>query len=545
MQPGCASKGSPGGGPVDKTPPEIIYTFPKTDSVNIKSLKAVEIHFSESIDDVSIFNNIFISPPIKFKVEWESDTELSILFKDSLKTNQTYVVVIGAKVKDIRGNKLSSSFQLAFATGNKIDKGSISGKVWGGEKNESYSVFVYDLQAGLKRFDRSVPDYISQTGKNNTYTVNYLRNGIYRLFAINDQNNNLIIDANLEKLGIPYRDILIDSSHAIFKGLNFQLTKIDTLPPKLSFVRALGNTQVNLNFSEKVKVNSLDQIVITDSISSQPIKIYAASESIEADNILEVFTSAMDSGNIYLCSVSNFADNNGNALKDTMLTFLAKGFAKRDSFKIVAINPADSSLNEHPNRSIIFEFSNPLDKELFTKNFRVLAKDSSKISGIFKFPSANAVEFKPLLPFELNKFYTMLLLAKNIKNVWGDALSDSLINRSFKISDGNNFGEISGNILFESEKIIDSQVQAENYKNTKNIYSTWAATGSKYIIKNIPDGIYRMHAFLDMDTNNVFSAGNLFPFTYSEPFITREDTIKVRKRWESSNVDFSFLKTGN
>ena len=46
----CAYKVGPSGGPEDKTPPKIIYTFPSPDSINIKQLSYLEFHFSEGVD---------------------------------------------------------------------------------------------------------------------------------------------------------------------------------------------------------------------------------------------------------------------------------------------------------------------------------------------------------------------------------------------------------------------------------------------------------------------------------------------------------------
>ena len=321
---GCASKGTPGGGPIDKTPPEIFKTFPAPDSINVKSLNFIEIEFSEIINESSIANNIFISPPLKFDAEWDSDTKLFINFKDSLKVNQTYVVVIGSKVTDLRGNKLSSSFQLAFSTGSKIDKGSISGKIYGIEKNTSYSIFAYELRLPQKNFNKDLPDYISQTGNNNKYEINYLKNGTYRVFAVDDQNNNLLIDTNLEKVGIPYADVSIDSNKLSFKNLNFNPIKIDTTAPRLSYAKPIHNRQVNLIFTEKIVLDSLKQVSIIDSISSDLINILATSENIEDDNILEVFTSPMDSGNVYLCSLSYFSDLSGNISADTTISFTSR-----------------------------------------------------------------------------------------------------------------------------------------------------------------------------------------------------------------------------
>ena len=38
----CATRGRPSGGPVDKIPPEIIYTFPSVDSIGVKYLNEIK-----------------------------------------------------------------------------------------------------------------------------------------------------------------------------------------------------------------------------------------------------------------------------------------------------------------------------------------------------------------------------------------------------------------------------------------------------------------------------------------------------------------------
>lgn len=539
---GCASKGTPSGGPIDKTPPEIIYSFPEQDSVNVKDLKSVIIHFSESIDESSVANNIFISPPLKFEAEWDSDTELFIHLIDTLHLNQTYVVVIGAKVKDIRGNNLPSTYQLAFSTGSKIDRGNISGKVYDQDKNQSYSIFVYRLKSEFIDLASVLPDYISQTGGDNKYTVDYLRYGLYRVFAVADQNNNMLVDVNSEKLGIPYIDIQIDSSFQSFKNLNFRLTKIDTTAPSLNFVRSINSNQLNLNFSEKVIIDSMVQISIFDSVSSNPVTIFTTSENIEADNVLEVYTSRMDSGNVYLCKVTNFSDLSGNISETSTHSFSARGFSVPDSFSIVSFTPADSVLTIHPNSVIYLEFSNPINKQLFVENFKLTSTDIPNVNGYMIYPSAYEIEFHPDNSLILDHFYNIHLNLRNIRNVWGDSLGDSLLLRSFKINSGDDYGDISGMIVPSNNQKIDTYIQAENYKDKTKYFSTWVITGNTYKINNVPDGIYSMSAYFDSDSNSVFSAGNLFPFTYSEPFIVREDTVKVRKRWESGDVNLFLPK---
>ena len=542
---GCASKRAPGGGPIDKTAPEIIYTFPTADSIGIKDLSVIKIEFSESIDESSIANNVFISPPLKFDLEWQSDVDLEIQLKDSLKANQTYVIVIGTKVKDIRNNKLSESVQLAFSTGDQIDRGRISGKVYGLNKNQTFSLFAFGLLSDTISFIKSKPDYISQTGNSGNYLLNYLKLGSYRVFAVDDQNSNLLIDSDFEKVGIPYTDVFIDSSNNSFSGLNFRITKIDTTVPKLTIVRPINNRQINLRLSERVILKSLNQIEIRDSISSSPITILATSPKIDENNTLEVYTSPMDSGTVYFCTLKSFADSSMNTARDTIQYFMAAAFLEMDTFKVVTISPEDSTWSAHPGLSFYFEVSNPLDRQSVVKNYIVAKQNRDTVKGRFLFPSAYEVEFIPDTHLTLDSIYTLQINYSQIKNVWGGTLGDSTLTRHIKISNGDDFGEIAGRVHDEGSGALKISVKAQKIGSKKLIYSSWAAKNNSYMLNFIPEGHYKLSTFLDKDSNFVYSPGHLFPFGFSEPFSVGDDTVKVRKRWESSDVDLTLPPFNN
>jgi Bacterial Ig-like domain len=534
---GCAARGVPSGGPVDKTPPEIVRTYPVTDSTNIHQLSLINIEFSEMMNESSVANNIFISPPLDFEAEWESYTELNITLKDSLKNNQTYVVVLGAKISDIHNNKLASSYQLAFSSGSKIDQGKISGRIFGLARNQTLSIFAFDLNSDSLRFDKNKPDYVSQTGEKGDFTLSYLKNTKYRIFAVEDQNNNLKIDINQEKLAIPLKDVILDSSVNSYAGLNFRLTKIDTLAPLLLNVRSKSTTQIDMRLSEKIKIPFFNDISVSDSVSQNKIEILAFSQSVEEDNILEVFTSPMDSGNIYLFSAGNLTDSSGNFTTDTTISFAAGKYVQPDTFKILNFTPQDSAWTLHPDSRIYLDFNNPINKKSFEKNFVFLTKGKDTVSGYFSYPSAFEVEFIPTKVLTLDTVYTVKIDRGKLTNLWGDTLGDSVLSRHFKINKGDDYGEIAGAIFVKDSVNYPVYVQAARVDKKNEKYFSWAFDKKSYLIPFVPEGTYQMSAYVDMDSSKTYTAGNLFPFQFSEPFIVNGDTVKVRKRWESSGIN--------
>lgn len=536
----CAVKGMPGGGPVDKTPPTIISTFPSPDSTGVKKLSVIHFEFSEAMNEGSIANSIFISPPLKFEAEWQSDSELDLMITDSIKEGQTYVVVLGSSIRDLRNNKLAESYLLAFASGDVIDQGRIEGRVYDLKRNETLTIFAYrvisEAMLDTMQFDKRVPDYLSQTGENGTFVLNYLREGIYRVFAVADQNNSLTIDSDFEAIAIPHRDVLLDSAAIRFSGLNFRTTKIDTSAPVLTNVRPINDRRIHLRLSEKIILPALSQIAVRDSITQNGVDVLAVSQNIEADNILEVYTQPMDSGRVYLCEVNALTDSSGNIGIDTLHSFIAAKTAKADTFRVLTLLPADSAWNVYPMPSVYLEVNQPLNKTSVQENFKINWKSGKPLEGYFKFPSAYEADFRPAANLPLDSVFSVNIDLRMINNLWADSLGDSVITRNFKISNGDDYGEIAGNIVSPDSTLLLYSISATKL-NSKESYRQRVQGHTSYLLNYIPDGLYKMSVFQDKDSNAVYSAGQLYPFQFSEPFSVSDDTVKVRKRWESSGVN--------
>ena len=48
-------------------------------------------------------------------------------------------------------------------------------------------------------------DFLSQPGARGAFILNYLKPGTYRVFIVEDQNHNFLLDADYERVGIPTR----------------------------------------------------------------------------------------------------------------------------------------------------------------------------------------------------------------------------------------------------------------------------------------------------------------------------------------------------
>ena len=142
----CAAVCPPRGGPEDTTPPELIASSPEAGKLQFKGGE-VTLTFSEYIDEKSIISAIQISPVLDPPIEIVYDDDQIVLeFPNELLPDQTYVITINRNLKDERKVALKESIQIAFSTGNIIDKGEIKGHIYG---EDNYVVHLWKLLDGF------------------------------------------------------------------------------------------------------------------------------------------------------------------------------------------------------------------------------------------------------------------------------------------------------------------------------------------------------------------------------------------------------------
>ncbi len=545
----CAKQGSPGGGPVDKQPPTIVKTIPKTDSIGVPfNLKEIYIEFSERMNEGSVSNSIFISPPLGFEYKWSRSRKLKLIINDSLNTNQTYVLSIGTEASDEHNNNLDVSFQFAFSTGQKIDRGSISGQVYGVGKDEIYHIFAFIVRdTTTQDFINHKPRYISQSGKNGQYSLNYLKPETYRLIAVQDVNNNLKINLDFEKLGFPIKDVTLTEDKLNYRGLNFSITKVDTILPFLTGIRPISDRYIQLRVSESILLNDKNNLYIIDSLSLDTIKILGQSVNYESENIIDIFTEKMDSAGHYQLFSSFIEDSSGN-FNDKLLKINFNPNTKTDTtaLEVIEFTPADSAESIHPELPVYLEFSQPINWSTVADNFYISTGINDTIYGFWNIKSVYDAEFYPSIPFLTDSSYTVILDCGKISDLWGKLFEDSLIHHYFTIMSSRELGEISGTVFSDSMIFKPVYLSVTNITRTQRnaVYKIKLDAPGEFRIDHLPEGKYRLKAFWDLDENGQYSAGEVFPFLFAEPFVVSNDTIKVRKRWETRDINIKLPNPG-
>jgi hypothetical protein len=535
---GCAIRENPKGGPVDKESPEVVYTFPQADSTGIKAIIKIEIHFSERMNKSAVENALFISPPLDFEKDWSGWDELTLELSDTLAANQTYVVTLAVSAEDINRNRLGESYQFAFSTGDQIDKGQIPGRVVGLKKNESFYIYAFrcddpdSLNPTLTK-----ADFLTMPDDKGNFQLKYLAFDMYRIFAVEDINRNLLLDAGIERIGIPWCDVVLDSISPVAPHMTFMLTKIDTTPPVLIDARSLNHRTAMVRFSEPLANLTRDMIMIKDTLNGKPLDIMAFYQESESDNQYVFLTALHDSTTGYEVIAEEIADSSGNKQMEKQAGYFP-GSALVDTmqFNLVTVSPADSLTNISITAPITLEFSIPVDTGSVAQSLILFSARGDTLNASWTWDDLKKGKLITGERFLPGKTYLFQVSMGSIYSVWGDRLADSSFTNTYFVISEDEFGSISGKYL--GDPVQNVYIQAIPLQSKQPQVLARVKSNGEYVFEWLLDGKYKIAGYLDKDDDGFHSRGNLLPFHFAEPYHIMDDTVRVKKRFEKASVNF-------
>lgn len=207
----------PTGGQKDLLPPEIVNVVPKAGTVNFSARKIV-ISFNEYIQLKDIAKHLVISP-LLYPAPTISVINKNIIIElpDSLRPNTTYTINFGNAIVDNNEGNILSAYSYVFSTGEQLDSLKISGVILNaetGKPEKGTLALLYSASMADTSWLKSPPEYFARADDNGNFFIKNIRGGSYRLFALNDKNNNYILDLKDETAGFEMKQFdIIDSSN--------------------------------------------------------------------------------------------------------------------------------------------------------------------------------------------------------------------------------------------------------------------------------------------------------------------------------------------
>jgi len=192
----CASQGDPPGGPPRTTAPAILRTVPESGAVTPDLHGDAVVQFDEVIDEMpsrggaagaisGLAQKVVLSPVgSDVKVSWHRSS-IHVSPQEGWKRGRVYHLQLLPGIADLRRNSTKTGTTIVFTTGPAVPAATLVGTVllWADQRILPQAV----IRAAL------LPDtvaYITLTDSAGNFRLAAVPSGRYRVWAIQDENNN-------------------------------------------------------------------------------------------------------------------------------------------------------------------------------------------------------------------------------------------------------------------------------------------------------------------------------------------------------------------
>ena len=223
--PSCANTSTPPeGGPKDTLAPVLVEVVPPLNSVNHPTdIRHSSVSFE--FDEYVVLNNpnsfIFLSPPqAKPPTAKIKGKKVVVSFTEPLDSSQTYSLSLGEAIKDNNEGNPFPPYTHSFSTGSYVDSLFVSGNIVEASTMLPMSNMTVLFHTDLS--DSAVykvrPRAAAKSDLWGYFTVRNLPvDSVYRVYAIQDLNNNSIYDPDQEM--VAFLDTLVIPSSVMRPGM--------------------------------------------------------------------------------------------------------------------------------------------------------------------------------------------------------------------------------------------------------------------------------------------------------------------------------------
>lgn len=539
----CASQAPPGGGPEDKTPPEVVSTVPSADSTRVGRVVTAEIVFSEAMDEASTENAIFISPQPRRdpRLFWHGTT-LRIVLRDSLPDNVTCVMTVGTAAKDLRNNPLKRAVTFAFATGDSIDRGKISGRMIT-DQTAGVAVWAYRIgeepdSALLKRR----ADYITQLDREGRYELAYLAPGRYRVFGIADVDENRRFTPGVDYIGLPSFEPIIQNRRDEVTSVNGLMSLHDTTAFRVVDAETSGR-EVRVFFSKALAVlRYVEDGLFADSLSGR-VRVFSGESSLtirdmfidpKSESTVHVLLESLPADSMQAV-ISGLISNNGDTLPSVTIPVKVSEFDTATTVEIV--QPAARS-TVGPVLQAELRFSRGIERSTVTSHIFLIDTSQRRIDGTARWKNSSHLTWTGSRLLDGPTAYRLMVSLDSIADWLGRRIADTTLVWEIQTYKPDTLGTVRGRIDDDGDHLVQiTRIGQPPFSRRQLLRGA-----AEFTFDHLLPGRYNLTAFRDDDGNGRYSYGRLSPWKPSEVFVSYPDTVSVRSNWETSNVNVQFKK---
>ena len=516
----CAVIKAPSGGPKDVTPPYILNVSPPTGSINFKGEKIV-IKFSEYMNPKSIENGIRIFPNINDELPILINGDIvSIDFPDILESNQTYVVNLSRNITDEHGVELTDAISLAYSTGDRISKGSISGMVYGDGKSAVHLWKIKDY-SNLHDVFLTEPNYITDVSNKGKYNFEYLSKADYLIISLDRSFAGLPLNIDRMSYGLNWNTIIALQSDQQIPNIHMMKGKKKN-EFKLLSGEWYGKNWGRLSFSLPLKNTTKDyklKIIYDNKVNT---KVTSFIDPEDENSLIFLHPSLLDVSKDFKMIINDFYIDDKTYLDSASLNIF---LSELDTSLIKITSPisdikiAPTIYNEENHIELKFSKPIPADKDF---EYQLFKNDTIEIRERVNIVNLMQVNIAPQDRWEPKTNY--LLIVKD------NLLQDTTIELNIRTLNYVKYGGLQ--IPIKGSRVGSFGVEIENIENKELKKVSFVNSENEIIFDRIPEGKYIITIFNDMNNDSKYSFGTVKPFIPAEWFYIMPDTIEIRGNWD-------------
>lgn len=513
----CANIQQPTGGPRDTIPPQLLTENPENLTTNFKERKII-LEFDEFLKLNNPSREISISPEMeRFPEVVVRRRNVEVNLPDSLEENTTYVINFGKAIADNNEGNAFENYSYVFSTGDAIDSLSIAGRVFDAKTNEPVlqaSVILIPVSQD-STFGKKKANIFATTDSSGNFKLNYLREDQYRIYALQEQNNDRIYNSPDEGLAFLNDSINLQSdTSGILLWLSVQkpeeLRVLDRqIEPNgrifIRFNRPIDNPTISIVHPEPL--DETKQLIFNrerdtaflwvSELTFDSIKFQIMEDEVVRDSLL-IRRPAGDRYNRTITITNNLSRTMVNNVKHLQL------------YSNTPIKTVDRG------KIILYEDSVKVD------NYR-LERDSLH-------PMQYGIRYN----WRSNKSYILRLEEGAFQGYFDE--QNALTNFPFTRDDGDRYGHLTLTFKLPTDSAEQYVLEFIDEANTIVHQSDITSMDTTITYKNYLEGKYRIRVVYDTNQNNQWDPGDLKTKTQAERIWYYNKVFNIRPNWEQEET---------
>lgn len=516
----CATPQPPIGGPKDEIPPRI-DTARSTPNYQVNFKKQpIELVFNEWIQQPQdVAKQVVVSPPIRYmsSLLMLKGKTLVIEFDDRevLQDNVTYTINLGEAIKDLSEGNAAKDLRFVFSTGPILDSLGMQGEVRDfitQKPLENILVMVYSkLNDSIVKKER--PLYFGKTDKEGKFSIKNMREGEFKVFALEDANQPYLYDVATEK--IAFADSLVRTAANTIPNLNLRIfSEQGNLRILNTDAKRYG--LVNLQFNQVPKNVQIAAVTpgvqLRTEVVKDTLKVWYAGQLSGANWALEVRRD------------STFAD-----------TLSIKTFAPDTYLRTARLTLQNADLKEfqrqHPEKPLVLTFNHPLSS--FDISKLTLVEDSVRqvSPSMIEIDSTNSRRLMVQYRWVESLKYQLRFAPGAVRDIYALGLRDT-VRYNFEAMPRKNYGNMDLKIinLDSTRQYVMEVVNGENPEPVQRERIS-GKSNARFIYKIMEPATYKIRLIEDQNGNGEWDTGNYFKHLQPEPLYIREMDA-LRPNWD-------------